>query len=119
MFLVYSQRQKISESAAQYGESSLLFTESLEEPKRKKYKKDAYFSDEEELNDDWWRNQDSCLAPKHSNPLSFITWIKQMFIPAMYKFSVEAEAPKKFENPKHQWSNETPDRCFEVTGIMQ
>ncbi|KAL5013454.1 hypothetical protein ScPMuIL_007724 [Solemya velum] len=46
------QRQKMAEAAAQYGESSLLFTETVEEPKRKKYKKDAYFSDEEELDDD-------------------------------------------------------------------
>lgn len=35
-----------------YGETSLYFTEEIDEPKKKRYKKDAYFSDEEEIDDD-------------------------------------------------------------------
>lgn len=47
------ERQKMTETAARYGESSASMYFSLEpdEPKRKKYKKDAYFSDEEEFDD--------------------------------------------------------------------
>ena len=36
---------------ARYGSTSFVALEDFSEPKRKKYKKDAYFSDEEELED--------------------------------------------------------------------
>lgn len=44
------QRQKIEEESDKYGMSSSSFDS--QEPRKKRYKKDAYFSDEEELNDD-------------------------------------------------------------------
>ncbi|KAK3103746.1 hypothetical protein FSP39_021560 [Pinctada imbricata] len=46
------QRAQMERDASRYGESSSFLPELLEEPKRKKYKKDAYFSDEEEIADD-------------------------------------------------------------------
>lgn len=46
------QNQKIDEEvAARYGSTSFVPLEDFSEPKRKRYKKDAYFSDEEELDD--------------------------------------------------------------------
>lgn len=46
------QNQKIEEEVtARYGSTSFVALEDFSEPKRKKYKKDAYFSDEEELED--------------------------------------------------------------------
>ena len=46
-----AQRQKMEEEAAQYGFGSTSVSEETGEPHRKRYKKDAYFSDEEELDD--------------------------------------------------------------------
>ncbi|OWF51639.1 zinc finger CCHC-type and RNA-binding motif-containing protein 1-like [Mizuhopecten yessoensis] len=47
----YQRQQMESEVARRYGETSLNFND-IDEPKRKKYKKDAYFSDEEEVDED-------------------------------------------------------------------
>lgn len=46
------QREQMEKSSVRYGETSLLFDEETDEPKKKRYKKDAYFSDEEEIDDD-------------------------------------------------------------------
>jgi len=46
------QQQKAAETSVGYRESSVLVTpEDFHEPKRKRFKKDAYFSDEEEIDD--------------------------------------------------------------------
>lgn len=42
----------MEKSSLRYGESSLYLMEGVDEPKRKRYKKDTYFSDEEDLDDD-------------------------------------------------------------------
>lgn len=49
--IIVLQREQMEKTSFRYGESSLYFTEEAEEPKRKRYKKDAYFSDEEDLDD--------------------------------------------------------------------
>ena len=46
------QREQMEKSSIRYGEPSMYFTEEVDEPKKKRYKKDAYFSDEEEIDDD-------------------------------------------------------------------
>ena len=45
------QQYKMEEEAAQYTLGSTSASLETEEPRRKRYKKDAYFSDEEELDD--------------------------------------------------------------------
>jgi len=46
------QKQKIDEDASKYGQTSFYSLDDLSEPKKKRFKKDAYFSDEEEFGDD-------------------------------------------------------------------
>ena len=45
----------------------MYFTEEVDEPKKKRYKKDAYFSDEEEIDDDTWN--------RHCMIYSFWKWL--------------------------------------------
>ena len=62
MFLLTFQQQQETKDVAQYsGETStsLLLLDDFSEPKRKRYKKDTYFSDEEEIDNDeetWQRD---------------------------------------------------------------
>lgn len=52
--LSFKQQQQIELESLRYAASSSCASFSEEqEPKRKKYKKDAYFSDEEEFEDGW------------------------------------------------------------------
>lgn len=54
LFKTYFQQQKLAEDSAttSYDAASYLSLEDFSEPKRKRYKKDTYFSDEEEIDDD-------------------------------------------------------------------
>ena len=57
----------MEKSSIRYGEPSMYFTEEVDEPKKKRYKKDAYFSDEEEIDDDTWN--------RHCVIYSFWKWL--------------------------------------------
>ena len=50
----------MEKEVSRYGASSSFIPEFSDEPKRKKYKKDAYFSDEEEIDDDWKNPRHLC-----------------------------------------------------------